>query len=130
MARALSCHDTIDCIASHPTSQAARARCCTPLRTIGRVVTPPGRVVHLLWPFRGPLAAPSVILCHDTVCCIVTKPGNWAVAHSSSCNFFFFSFFLFIFSFFFSFVHLLENPKKIFIIYIYIFFFPFSSRTK
>ena len=62
-------------------------------------------------PCRGPLAAPSVLLCHDTVCCIVTKPGNWAVAHSNSCNFLFF----------FSFVHLLENPK-FFFNYKYIFF--------
>ena len=67
------------------------------------------------WP-STPLRA-CVLLCHDTVCCIVTKPGNWAVAHSSSCNFFFFT------SFFFHLFHLLEDHKKIF-------FFHFPIELK
>ena len=40
---------------------------------------------------------PCVLLCHDTVCCIMTKPRNWVVAHSNSCNFFFFHSFFFLF---------------------------------
>ena len=96
---------TIQFFVSRPTLWQGRSCArCSPLRT-GQPCRARG------WPYRGPLLVVSqecsavswlcpswpctplracVLLCHDTVCCIVTKPGKWAVAHSSSCNFFFF----------------------------------------
>ena len=69
--------------------QAMRAR--APLAPACRPAVSQGLLV-VSWP---PAARPSA-LCHDTIYCIVTQTGKWAVAHSSSylfCNFFFHSFF-------------------------------------
>ena len=48
-----SCHDTTHCIATHFASQAARTRCLTPLRAVGRIVASLGRVATLPWWYRG-----------------------------------------------------------------------------
>ena len=73
------------------------------------------------WPYRGPIrlcpshivgmAATPCLLCHDTMHCIVTKAGKWAVAHPTARKKFFHS-----------------NYKKTTNIYIYIdvFFFIFQ----
>ena len=37
-----------------------------------------------------PSHGPVPLLCHDTMYCIVTKTGKWAVAHPAANNFFFF----------------------------------------
>ena len=101
-----SCYDTKLCIATLTPSGQAHARAPLDL-CLGRPAvswglsvvswSSCGHVVGVAWPYRCPLAAPSVLLCHDTVCCMLTKPGNWAVAHSSSCNFFFSTSFFFHF---------------------------------
>ena len=78
-----------------------------------------GRVMAEPWPYRGPSPACPCLLCHNTICCFVTKPGNWAVAHPSSCKFFFSHIFFLLLA--------TRKPlKKIYIIY----FFSFSSITK
>ena len=70
-------------------------------------------------PYRGVMPLP----CHDTICCIVTKAGKWAVAHPAARKPFFFFFSLIIF---FSFVPAIVRPQ----IYIYIYFHVFSIIKK
>ena len=60
-----------------------------------------------------------LLLCHNTICCIVTKAGKWAVAHPVARKPFSFSFFSFFFThFFFSFCSTYWKTTK----NIYIFF--------
>ena len=118
-ARPPSCHDTNDCIVTHPTIQAARALphalarcrpCCGPS-----------------WPYHGmPLldrSAVSCLLarpghaCHDTTRCIVTQSWKGAVAHPASSA----QFFPFFSAFFFLFVPATARPQKKIHTYIYIY---------
>ena len=73
--------------------------------------------------------ARPIALCHDTMHCIVTKAGKWAIAHpAASYTFFFFFFFFILF-------HLLEDHKKNFHFlvepnkFIKIYLFIFSNFT-
>ena len=65
-----------------------------------------------------PLGARPVLLCHDTICCIVTQHKKWAVAHSTSTAplFFFFTSSSraknIYFNFFFYFTYCKTNKKK------------------
>ena len=95
-------------------------------RALGRIACTTRRIVpHAQscvaepWPYRGPSLARPCLLCHNTLCCIVTKPGNWAVAHPSSCKFFFSHIFFPDSSYW-------KTTKK----NIYYIFFSFSSITK
>ena len=62
------------------------------------------------------------LLCHDTICCIVTKTEKWEVAHPAACNPFFFFHSLFFFSLF----QLLQDHNIYIYIYIYIYIFMSS----
>ena len=82
-----SYHETTICIATHLSSQALCARVAACLCTrANRVVGRAGRIMAVV-----------PLLCHDTICCIVTKTGKWAVSHPVACICFslFFSFPLF-----------------------------------
>ena len=73
-----------NCIATHPGGQAARAHYRLPLRANRPCRSAADRV--------APPGARPALLCHDTICCIVTQHQKWAVAHPvvSSAPFFFF----------------------------------------
>ena len=112
------CHDTKICIATHPRGRAACARCRSPLRA-GRpcrsallavlqlCCAPPACTRSIV---SRPGARPA-LLCHDTICCIVTQHQKWAVAHPNSTA-------LFFFTHFFSFVLLTARSNFFFFSYL------------
>ena len=122
----------------------ARARAARPCAQTGRVVAHVGRVVgpccKASWPCRGhPTARPNA-LSHDTMHCIVTKAGKWAVAHLGAfANPFFFFFTHHFFSFvpatirpqkkIYIFFMSSVEPNKVIIIY-FIYFFPILHTVK
>ena len=115
MPRALSCVVALYCrplsrykILHHDTPLVARpcvgaaarpcalAAACPCARAAARPCARAGRVMARCWPYcralgcrvAVPAARPNPTLCHDTICCIVTQIGKWAVAHPISCTFF------------------------------------------
>ena len=86
----------------------ARSRpCCGPCWPCRGAVSQ--GLLAMSWP---PDARPNALF-HDTIHCIVTQTGKWAIAHSSSCLFYNF--------FFTHFVPPTRRPQKIY----YYFFFHF-----
>ena len=92
--KAAPSHDTNHCIATHP-----MARPCAQARAVSRgradcVAAPLRHVVVCHCAPARPCHAPwraCVLLCQDTVCCIVTKTRKWAIAHPTAfANIFFF----------------------------------------
>ena len=87
-------HDTKHRIATHLASQAPRSRRPIVSRAWLAISQPYCMPQHAL---AQPYCALAPLLCHDTICCIVTKTGKWTVAHPVACNPFFFLFFFFLF---------------------------------
>ena len=123
-----------DCIATHPASQAVRTSCRTPLRAGQPCRGPIGRVVGLcrraFWPYRGPPIARPCALCQDTIHCIVTQTGKWAVAYPVSNTIFFFRSFCSSYCKTTKYFHVFSRTKKIFILNIFFSFFTHCKTSK